>query len=296
MPVLLDATVSALITDPSGFYVDATYGGGGHSREILKNLSNGELIAFDQDSDALNNGIDDQRFTIVRQNFRNIQNVIEANCKEKTIGVLADLGVSSYQLDNPKRGFSFRFNNRLDMRMNTDSSFDAYDLINNYDDQQLENIFIQYGDFRKSESKRIANKIINSRIINPIETTFELVSIIESLVPVKIRNQFLARVFQSVRIEVNQELDALMEFLDQLPKILSEKGVACIITYHSLEDRLVKNFFKSGNFEGFLKKDFFGNINRPFSVINKKPITPSDIEIKTNPRARSAKLRIAKRN
>ena len=296
MPVLLDATVSALITDPSGFYVDATFGGGGHSREILKNLSNGELIAFDQDSDALNNGIDDQRFTIVRQNFRNIQNVIEANCKEKTIGVLADLGVSSYQLDNPKRGFSFRFNNRLDMRMNTDSSFDAYDLINNYDDQQLENIFIQYGDFRKSESKRIANKIINSRIINPIETTFELVSIIESLVPVKIRNQFLARVFQSVRIEVNQELDALMEFLDQLPKILSEKGVACIITYHSLEDRLVKNFFKSGNFEGFLEKDFFGNINRPFTVINKKPITPSDIEIKTNPRARSAKSRIAKRN
>ena len=296
MPVLLDATVSALITDPSGFYVDATYGGGGHSREILKNLSNGELIAFDQDSDALNNGIDDQRFTIVRQNFRNIQNVIEANCKEKTIGVLADLGVSSYQLDNPKRGFSFRFNNRLDMRMNTDSSFDAYDLINNYDDQKLENVFIQYGDFRKSESKRIANKIINSRIINPIETTFELVSIIESLVPVKIRNQFLARVFQSVRIEVNQELNALMEFLDQLPKILSEKGVACIITYHSLEDRLVKNFFKSGNFEGFLEKDFFGNINRPFSVINKKPITPSDIEIKTNPRARSAKLRIAKRN
>ena len=152
MPVLLDATVSALITDPSGFYIDATFGGGGHSREILKNLSNGELIAFDQDSDALNNGIDDQRFTIVRQNFRNIQNVIEANCKEKTIGVLADLGVSSYQFDNPKRGFSFRFNNRLDMRMNTDSSFDAYDLINNYDDQQLENIFIQYGDFRKSDN------------------------------------------------------------------------------------------------------------------------------------------------
>ena len=296
MPVLLDATVSALITDPSGFYVDATYGGGGHSREILKNLSNGELIAFDQDSDALNNGIDDYRFSFVRQNFRNIQNVMEVNSKKKTIGVLADLGVSSFQFDNPKRGFSFRFDNRLDMRMNTDSSFDAYDLINNYDDQQLENIFIQYGDFRKSESKRIANKIINSRIINPIETTFELVSIIESLVPVKIRNQFLARVFQSVRIEVNQELDALMEFLDQLPKILSEKGVACIITYHSLEDRLVKNFFKSGNFEGFLKKDFFGNINRPFSVINKKPITPSDIEIKTNPRARSAKLRIAKRN
>ena len=284
-PVLLDASVSALITDPSGFYIDATFGGGGHSREILKNLSNGELIAFDQDSDALNNGIDDHRFSIVRQNFRNIQNVMEANSKKKTIGVLADLGVSSYQFDNPKRGFSFRFDNRLDMRMNTDSSFDAYDLINNYDDEQLENIFVQYGDFRKSESKRLVNKIIDSRIINPIETTFQLVSIIESLVPVKIRNQFLARVFQSVRIEVNQELNALMEFLNQLPNILSEKGVACIITYHSLEDRLVKNFFKSGNFEGFLKKDFFGNINRPFTVINKKPITPSEIEIKTNPRA-----------
>ena len=219
-PVLLDASVSALITDPSGFYVDATFGGGGHSREILKNLSNGELIAFDQDSDALNNGIDDQRFSIVRQNFRNIQNVMEANSKKKTIGVLADLGVSSYQFDNPKRGFSFRFDNRLDMRMNTDSSFDAYDLINNYDDQQLENVFIQYGDFRKSESKRLANKIIDSRIINPIETTFQLVSIIESLVPVKIRNQFLARVFQSVRIEVNQELNALMEFLEPVTKNL----------------------------------------------------------------------------
>ena len=295
-PVLLDASVSALITDPSGFYVDVTFGGGGHSREILKNLSDGSLMAFDQDSDAINNGIDDQRFSIVRQNFRNIQNVMEANSKKKTIGVLADLGVSSFQFDSPKRGFSFRFNNRLDMRMNTDSSFDAYDLINNYDDKQLENVFNQFGDFRKNESKRLANTIIDSRAINPIETTFQLVSIIESLVPVKIRNQFLARVFQSIRIEVNQELNALIEFLSQLPKVLSENGIACIITYHSLEDRLVKNFFKSGNCEGFLEKDFFGNIIKPFTVINKKPITPSEIEIKKNPRARSAKLRIAKRN
>ena len=170
--------------------------------------------------------------------------------RKKTIGALADLGVSSYQFDNPKRGFSFRFNNRLDMRMNTDSSFDAYDLINNYDDKQLENVFIQFGDFRKSESKRLANKIIDSRIINPIETTFQLVSIIESLVPVKIRNQFL-RVFQSVRIAVNQELNALIEFLDQLPKILSEKGVACIITYHSLKIDWLKIFLSLETLKAF---------------------------------------------
>ena len=295
-PVLLNASVSALITDPSGFYVDVTFGGGGHSREILKKLTNGSLMAFDQDSDAINNEIDDQRFSIVRQNFRNIQNVLEANSKKKTIGVLADLGVSSYQFDSPHRGFSFRFDNRLDMRMNTDSSFDAYSLLNNYDDQQLEKVFNQFGDFKKIESKRLAATIIDSRLNNPIETTFQLVSIIESLVPVKIRNQFLARVFQSIRIEVNQELNSLTEFLVQLPKVLSENGIACIITYHSLEDRLVKNFFRSGNCEGLLEKDFYGNISKPFTVINKKPIIPTENEIKINPRARSAKLRIAKRN
>jgi len=295
-PVLLHASVSALITDPSGFYVDVTFGGGGHSREILTKLSNGSLMAFDQDSDAITNRIDDKRFTIVRQNFRNIQNVLEASSAKKTIGVLADLGVSSYQFDSPKRGFSFRFNNRLDMRMNTDSSFDAYELINNYDDLQLQKVFNQFGDFRKSESKRLALSILAAREKGSIETTFELVSIIESLVPGKIRNQFLARVFQSIRIEVNQELNSLIDFLNQLPKVLSENGIACIITYHSLEDRLVKNFFKSGNCDGFLEKDFFGNVMKPFNVVNKKPIIPSDEEIKKNPRARSAKLRIARRN
>jgi 16S rRNA (cytosine1402-N4)-methyltransferase len=211
------------------------------------------------------------------------------------VGILADLGVSSFQFDSPERGFSFRFDERLDMRMNKDAVLDACDLLNTYDKDQLENIFSQFGDFKAVESKRLASNIIKERTKNKLTTTQDLVSCIEFLVPQKVKNQFLARVFQSIRIEVNQELNALVEFLNQLPKVLKNEGIVSIITYHSLEDRLVKNFFKTGNCKGDLKKDFFGNISKPFDLVNKKPIVPKDAEIKLNPRARSAKLRIAKK-
>ena len=296
IPVLLNEAVEALITDPDGLYVDVTFGGGGHSQAILNHLNNGKLIAFDQDKAALENIILDDRFSLTRQNFRNIQNVIEATTSIRPSGVLADLGVSSFQFDCPERGFSFRFNNRLDMRMNTNSDLDAYKLLKDYDEQQLENVFRQFGDFKIVESKKLSTAIINSRNHSPLETTFQLASVVEHLVPKKIRNQFLARVFQSIRIEVNQELSALSDFLIQLPKVLKKCGVICVITYHSLEDRLVKSFFKTGNCEGTVEKDFYGNISKPFTVINKKPITPTMEEIRLNPRARSAKLRIATKN
>ena len=252
-------------------------------------------MAFDQDSDASVNHITDDRFSLVRQNFRNIQNVLEAFGHGVPVGILADLGVSSFQFDNPDRGFSFRFDERLDMRMNKDAVLDACDLLNTYDEGQLENIFSQFGDFKAVESKRLTSNIIEARDKNKLTTTQDLVSCIEFLVPQKVKNQFLARVFQSIRIEVNQELNALVEFLNQLPKVLKNEGIVSIITYHSLEDRLVKNFFKTGNCKGDLEKDFFGNISKPFDLVNKKPIVPGDAEIKLNPRARSAKLRIAKK-
>ena len=252
-------------------------------------------MAFDQDSDAYVNHITDDRFSLVRQNFRNIQNVLEAFGYGVPVGILADLGVSSFQFDNPERGFSFRFDERLDMRMNKDAVLDACDLLNTYDEGQLEKIFSQFGDFKAVESKRITSNIIEARANNKLTTTQDLVSCIEFLVPQKVKNQFLARVFQSIRIEVNQELNALVEFLNQLPKVLKNEGIVSIITYHSLEDRLVKNFFKTGNCNGDLEKDFFGNISKPFDLVNKKPIVPGDAEIKLNPRARSAKLRIAKK-
>lgn len=296
IPVLLNEAVESLVTDPDGLYVDVTFGGGGHSKKILNYLNKGNLIALDQDTDAIKNKISDNRFSIIRQNFRNIQNVIEAITSIRPSGVLADLGVSSFQFDHPERGFSFRFDHRLDMRMNTDSEFDAYTLLKEYDEQQLEKVFCQFGDFKTVESKRLSDAIINARNVSPIETTFQLASTVEHLVPKKIKNQFLARVFQSIRIEVNQELSALSDFLLQLPKVLNKSGIICVITYHSLEDRLVKNFFKAGNFEGKLEKDFYGNVLKPFTPLNKKPITPKPEEIKLNPRARSAKLRIAIKN
>ena len=295
IPVLLNEATEALISDPSGFYVDVTFGGGGHSRAILDQIKNGNLLAFDQDADASVNHIIDDRFSFVRQNFRNIQNVLEAFGHGVPVGILADLGVSSYQFDNPQRGFSFRFDERLDMRMNKDAALDACDLVNTYDKAQLENIFSQFGDFKFVESKRLTSNIIEARTKNKLITTHDLVSCIDFLVPQKVKNQFLARVFQSIRIEVNQELNALIDFLNQLPKVLKNEGIVSIITYHSLEDRLVKNFFKTGNCKGDLEKDFFGNISKPFDLVNKKPIVPDDAEIKLNPRARSAKLRIAKK-
>lgn len=296
IPVLLRAATDALVNDVNGDYVDVTFGGGGHSDAILQLLSTGRLISFDHDGDALVNHIDDERFQLVRQNFRNLQNVLDANGFGLVNGILADLGVSSFQFDQPNRGFSFRFDARLDMRMNQDSSLTAFEIINSYDEDRLLNLLMRFGEFKKIEADRIVAKILDRRTLSPIETTFQLTECINFLVPAKVRNQFLARVFQALRIEVNQEMVALIEFLNQVSKCLLPGGVVAIITYHSLEDRLVKNFFKSGNIDGVVDKDFFGVISKPFTLINKKPIVPTALEVKENSRARSAKLRIAKMN
>lgn len=296
IPVLLRAATDALVNDVNGDYVDVTFGGGGHSDAILQLLSTGRLISFDHDGDALVNHIDDERFQLVRQNFRNLQNVLDANGFGLVNGILADLGVSSFQFDQPNRGFSFRFDARLDMRMNQDSSLTAFEIINSYDEDRLLNLLMRFGEFKKIEADRIVAKVLDRRTLSPIETTFQLTECIDFLVPAKVRNQFLARVFQALRIEVNQEMVALIEFLNQVSKCLLPGGVVAIITYHSLEDRLVKNFFKSGNIDGVVDKDFFGVISKPFTLINKKPIVPTALEVKENSRARSAKLRIAKMN
>ena len=296
IPVLLHVATDALINDVNGNYVDVTFGGGGHSLRILELLEGGKLISFDHDDDAIVNQINDDRFQLVRQNFRNIQNVLEANDFGLANGILADLGVSSYQFDRPERGFSFRFDANLDMRMNKGLELTAFEVVNDYSESQLQEILIRYGEFRRSESLKVVERIAEKRSSNPIESTFQLTECVDYLVPVKVRNQFLARVFQAIRIEVNQEMSALVDFLSQLQNCLLPGGVVVIITYHSLEDRLVKNYFKTGNIDGVLDKDFYGVISRPFSLVNKKPIVPNYDEIKENPRARSAKLRIAKMN
>jgi 16S rRNA (cytosine1402-N4)-methyltransferase len=296
IPVLLEVATDALINDVNGKYVDATFGGGGHSSRLLELIKKGNLISFDHDDDAFRNNIDDDRFQLVRQNFRNIQNVLEANSFGLADGIIADLGVSSFQFDQPERGFSFRFDAKLDMRMNKGLELTAFEVVNDYSESQLQEVLMRFGDFKKSESFRVVAKIIEKRSLSAIESTFQLTDLIDYLVPAKVRNQFLARVFQAIRIEVNQEMSALIDFLSQLENCLSPKGVVVIITYHSLEDRLVKNYFKTGNIDGVLNKDFYGVVSKPFSLINKKPIVPGDKEIKVNPRARSAKLRIAKMN
>lgn len=296
IPVLLHVATDALINDVNGNYVDVTFGGGGHSARILELLEGGRLISFDHDDDAFVNEINDYRFQLVRQNFRNIQNVLEANDFGLANGILADLGVSSFQFDRPERGFSFRFDSRLDMRMNNGLELTAFEVVNDYSESQLQDILIRYGEFKRLESLKVVEKIAEKRSLSPIESTFQLTDCIDYLVPAKVRNQFLARVFQAIRIEVNQEMSALVDFLSQLQNCLLPGGVVVIITYHSLEDRLVKNYFKTGNIDGVLDKDFYGVISRPFSLVNKKPIVPNYDEIKENPRARSAKLRIAKMN
>jgi 16S rRNA (cytosine1402-N4)-methyltransferase len=296
IPVLLHAATSALINNVNGTYVDVTFGGGGHSKLILELIQDGKLIAFDHDGDALVNEIDDLRFQLVRENFRNIQNILAVNDIGLCDGILADLGVSSFQFDEPERGFSFRFDAALDMRMNKDAQLSAFNIVNEYTDDQLINLLIRFGEFRRGEAIRITNNILENRDLGSLKTTFQLAGAVDFLVPVKVRNQFLARVFQALRIEVNQEMDALVEFLNQIPKCLKPGGVAVVITYHSLEDRLVKNFFKSGNIDGVLDKDFYGVVSKPFELINKKPIVADSKELKSNPRSRSAKLRIAKLN
>ena len=295
IPVLLDESVSALIDSTSGTYADATFGGGGHSREILSRLSeNGRLIAFDRDSDAIANRPDDSRLTLIRSDFRWIHNhVIHQGYRDGIDGVLADLGVSSHQFDTAERGFSFRYEAPLDMRMNQEAELNAADIVNSYDQTDLEKILRLYGEV--DNSRRIAQLICKAREVSRIETTGDLGKAIESALPKFAEHKFLAKVYQALRIEVNQEMKSLEKFLTGAARSLKPGGKLVVITYHSLEDRMVKNFIKAGNIEGEVRKDFYGNSSAPLKAVNRKPILPQETEIASNTRARSAKLRIAEK-
>ena len=290
-PVLLKESVKSLNIKPNGIYVDVTFGGGGHSEEILKHLSkNGKLFAFDQDKDALLNTINDERFTLINENFRHIKSFLRLYGVKKVDGILADLGVSSHQFDKADRGFSTRFNARLDMRMNRNDKISAYEVINFYNEKKLANILFQYGELRNSRA--IAKQIVEVRKENKIETSFKLKEILKQFLPKAKEHKILAQIFQAIRIEVNEEIDALKEFLLQTVSLLNEEGKLSVISYHSLEDRLVKRLIQKGMFSGEPEKDFYGNISLPFKK-DGKFITPSEKEIKENSRARSAKLRVA---
>ena len=289
-PVLLKQSVDALVTNPDGIYVDCTFGGGGHSREILSRLSEkGRLFSFDQDLDALKNTIDDPRFTLVNQNFRFLENSMLAYGISHVDGILADLGVSSHQFDEAERGFSTRSNAPLDMRMNVMQGLDAKKIINDYEEEELADIFYHYGELR--EARKLAREIVHHRKSKKIETTEDLKNLF-SYIPAFKQNKFFAQVFQAVRIEVNQELEVLKEMLVQSYKILKVEGRLVVISYHSLEDRLVKRFLKNGMFEGEPARDIYGNYKKTFELLKTKAIIPDDKEIEENSRARSAKMRI----
>ena len=290
-PVLLEESLEGLSIRPGGTYVDATFGGGGHSRALLSRLNaDGRLFGFDQDADVAPNILSDNRFVFVRGNFRYLSNFMQYHGVESVDGILADLGVSSHHFDEGERGFSFRFDARLDMRMNQSASFDASTLLNEYEENELARVFRTYGELKNA--LHIARAIIASR---PIESVKKLLDVIRPFVNKEKEKKVLAQLFQSLRIEVNDELEALKEMLLQAVDVLKPGGRLVIITYHSLEDRLVKNFFRSGNFDGIIEKDFYGNVKTPFLIVNTKVITPSEIERNTNPRSRSAKLRIAEK-
>ena len=289
-PVLLTESVDALVSNPDGVYVDVTFGGGGHSREILSRLSEkGRLFSFDQDSDALNNAIEDPRFTLINQNFRFLENSLLMYGVAQVDGVLGDLGVSSHQFDKAERGFSIRSDAPLDMRMNKMQDIDAYKVVNEYDEEVLADIFYYYGELR--EARKLAREIVNKRKSADIKTTEDLKKVF-SYVPAHKSNKFFAQVFQAIRIEVNQELDALKEMLMQSSNVLKKAGRLVIISYHSLEDRLVKKFLKNGMFEGEPERDVYGNYQKVFELPYRKAIVPTDEEIEDNSRARSAKMRV----
>ena len=291
-PVLLNDSIDALAIKKDGVYVDVTFGGGGHSREILNRLGgSGKLIAFDQDIDAKRNKIDDSRFTLIEENFRYIGRFLKFYGVNKVDGILADLGVSSHQFDEAERGFSIRFDGALDMRMNQNSRVSAKKIINTYSEEMLANILFMYGELRNA--KVIARTIVEARIESEIETSFQLRKILQKFLPKAKEHKILAQIFQAIRIEVNEELEVLKEFLIQIPNLLNPEGRLSVISYHSLEDRLVKRFIRTGLFEGEPEKDFFGNTNVPLQKLGKL-ITPNQEEVKTNNRARSAKLRVAK--
>ncbi len=291
-PVMLKECIEAMDIKPSGVYVDVTFGGGGHSKEILKHLGeNGTLVAFDQDVDAQENILEDTRFVFVDQNFKYLKNNLRMHNLLPVNGILADLGVSSHQFDVPERGFSTRFDADLDMRMDQSSTLTAKEVVNKYAETELHKIFGMYGEIQNAKS--LAKAIITARLASPIETIADLKSAIAKLIPKGKEHKYLAQVFQALRIEVNQEMEALKEFLEQTVDALASGGRLVVMSYHSLEDRLVKNFMAKGKFSGMVEKDFFGNEIKPFDLVVKKSITASDEEIKENNRARSARLRIA---
>ena len=294
IPVMLNESIEGLNINPNGTYVDVTFGGGGHSRRILECLGEGgRLFAFDQDEDAAKNVIDDSRFTFIQQNFRYMKNFLQLYCGGKVDGILADLGVSSYQFDTPEKGFSTRFNGRLDMRMNQNAAVDASSVVNTYDVSSLASVFSRYGELRNAMA--IADAVTMAREVSPIETTDDLKAAVARFLPRGSENKVLAQIFQALRIEVNEEMKVLEAFLGQCADVLNPGGRLVVLSYHSLEDRLVKNFMKTGNAEGNLEKDFFGNQLTPYKLMTSKPIVPSDEEIQLNSRARSAKLRVAER-
>lgn len=292
VPVLLKESIEALDINPDGIYVDVTFGGGGHSREILRHLSErGHLYSFDQDADVMKNAFDDDRFTFVRSNFMYLKNFLKYYGVEKIDGLIADLGVSSHHFDDEERGFSFRFNAPLDMRMNKSLSVTAADIVNNYAEAQLSSIFYLYGEL--SNAKKIAHTIVLKRAETPILDTNQLLDTVKPFFMREREKKDVAKLFQALRIEVNNEMMVLRKMLSQTADVMSENGKLVVITYHSLEDRIVKNFIKTGNCEGEVCKDFYGNIISPFKALNNKVITPSDEELTVNPRSRSAKMRVA---
>ena len=291
-PVLLHESLEALAIRPDGTYVDVTFGGGGHSRAILAQLGEkGKLIAFDQDEDASVNIINDPRFILVKQNFRFLKNLLRLHSAIPVDGILADLGISSHQIDQAERGFSTRFDGPLDMRMNRSATMDAEEVLNNYDERQLRNMFREFGDVENAA--KLSKTIFAAREDVSIRSIAELKAVISSCMPKGKEFQYLAKVFQALRIEINGEMEALKELLLQSVEVLKPEGRMVVISYHSLEDRLVKNYFRTGSLKGEQEKDFFGNIIRPFEPVNRKPIVPSESELNLNNRSRSAKLRIA---
>ena len=290
-PVLLSECIDGLNINPDGIYVDVTFGGGGHSKAILEHLKGGHLYAFDQDTDAAKNAFTDERFTCIPQNFRYMKNFVQLYANSKVDGILADLGVSSYQFDTPEKGFSTRFDGRLDMRMNQNDPVDAANIVNTYEVEALASVFSRYGELKNAMA--IARDIELARDVNPIETTTDLKNAVAAHLPKGQENKVSAQIFQALRIEVNKEMEVLEAFLTQCADVLKPGGRLVVMSYHSLEDRLVKNFMRSGRADGVVEKDFFGNQNTPYILITHKPIVPSDEEIARNSRARSAKLRIA---
>jgi len=294
VPVLLNESVNGLEIKADGDYVDVTFGGGGHSREIFNRLKTGRLFAFDQDEDAAVNIIHDDRFFFIRHNFKYIRNFLKYYEVNQVDGILADLGVSSHDFDVAERGFSFRFDGDLDMRMNRDSSQSAADIVNTYTEDQIRTMFREYGEI--DNAGRLAKQLVSARNARPIKTIEQFKEAIAPCVPKFQESKYLAKVFQALRIETNHEMDVLHDFLEQSIELLKPGGRLVVITYHSLEDRMVKNFIKSGDLSGKQEKDFFGNVESPLTAINRKVIVPNEEEIERNPRARSAKLRIAEKN